>query len=90
MKTMKNSKCVLKRLYITVKVKAKDSEEATILAAKKYVYDDNFCDTTTETGSIDDVLISAKENSGEFAGEYGEFKDLYGYTFDKIDGKVVL
>lgn len=82
--------CIEEIIHHTVKVKAKDSEEATILAAKKYVYDDNFCVTTTETGSIDDVLISAKENSGEFAGEYGEFKDLYDYTFDKIDGKVVL
>lgn len=82
--------CIEEVIHHTVKVKAKDSEEATILAAKKYMYNDNFCDTTTETGSIDDVLISVKENSGEFAGEYGEFKDLYDYTFDKIDGKVVL
>jgi hypothetical protein len=82
--------CIEEVIHHTVKVKAKDAEEATILAAKKYVHDDNFCDTTTETGSIDDVLISAKENSGPLAGEYGEFKDLYDYTRDKIDGKPVI
>lgn len=82
--------CIEEVIHHTVKVKAKDSEEATILAAKKYVYDNNFCDTTTETGSIDDVLISAKENSGPSAGEYAEFKDLYGYANDKIDGKPVI
>lgn len=82
--------CIEEVIHHTVKVKAKDSEEATILAAKKYIYDDNFCDTTTNTGSIDDVLISAKENSGPSAGEYAEFKDLYDYANDKIDGKTVL
>jgi len=82
--------CIEEIVHHTVKVKAKDSEEATILAAKKYVYDNNFCDTTTETGSIYDVLISAKENSGPSAGEYAEFKDLYGYINDKIDGKPVI
>ena len=82
--------CIEEIIHHTVKVKAKDSEEATILAAKKYIYDDNFCDTTTNTGSIDDVLISAKENSGPSAGEYAEFKDLYDYANDKIDGKPVI
>lgn len=82
--------CIEEVIHHTVKVKAKDSEEATILAAKKYIYDDNFCDTTTNTGSIDDVLISAKENSGPSAGEYAEFKDLYDYANDKIDGKPVI
>ena len=82
--------CIEEIIHHTVKVKAKDSEEATILAAKKYVYDDNFCDTTTTTGSIDDVMISAKENSGSFAGEYAEFKDLYDYCHDKFNGKPVI
>lgn len=82
--------CIEEIIHHTVKVKAKDSEEATILAAKKYVYDDNFCDTTTTTGSIDDVMISAKENSGPFAGEYAEFKDLYDYCHDKFNGKPVI
>jgi len=82
--------CIEEIIHHTVKIKAKDSEEATILAAKKYAYDDDFCHTTTNTGSIDDILISAKENSGPFAGEYGEFKDLYGYYLNKIDGKPVI
>lgn len=86
--------CIEEIIHHTVKVKAKNSEEATILAAKKYAYktyacNDGFCYTETN-GSIDDVLISAKENSGPSAGEYGEFKDLYGYTLDKIDGKPVI
>lgn len=82
--------CIEETIHHTVKVKAKNSEEASILAAKKYVYDNNFCDTTTETGSIDDVLLSVKENSGPLAGEYAEFKDLYDYANDKIDGKPVI
>jgi hypothetical protein len=82
--------CIKEIVHHIVKVKAKDSEEATILAAKKYIHDDNFCDTTTNTGSIDDVLISVKENSGPSAGEYAEFKDLYDYARDKINGKTVL
>lgn len=88
--------CIEEIVHHTVKIKAKDEEEATIIAAKKYVFGSNdtmFCTNTNISpgrGSIDDVLISTKYNSGPFAGEYAEFKDLYGYLSDKIDGKPVI
>lgn len=81
--------CIEEIIHHNVKIKAKDAEEAAILAAKKYIYDENYCQTTTETGSIDEVFLSVAEKFGEF-GEFGEYKDLYGYANDKINGKTVL
>lgn len=84
--------CIEEIVHHTVKVRAKDEEEATIIAAKKYIFDsDNkLFNTYTDTGSIDDVLISTKYNSGPSTGEYGEFKDLYSYARDNVDGKPVI
>lgn len=83
--------CIEEIVHHTVKVRAKDEEEATIIAAKKYIFDsDNKLFDTCTDGSIDDILISTKYNSGPSAGEYAEFKDLYSYARDKNDGKPVI